>query len=403
MNEMKTKKKRPWLKFLVAGVVAVAVLGILLRPTVIEVESAVVDRGTLSVTVEDQGRTRARHRYTVAAPITGRVLRTDLDEGDLVGRGDLLVNMAPPPEDSRTQATSEAQLEAAQARQREAQALLEESASNYRRAQSEAERRAELYEKNLVSIETRDSYRQAAEAGRARVDSATASLAAARADVESARSRLLGIKGGSGADGMVTVEAPVDGQILRVFEESERVVQAGSPLFLLGQGNEMELVIDLLTEDAVKVGAGNPILVTGWGGSAALNGVVRYVEPGAFTKISTLGVEEQRVNVIGDLLDAPVALGAEFRIQAAIVIWVGEDVLMIPTSAIFRRVKVWHTFLIEDGRAHLREISIGQRGTEYAEVLDGVEEGDQVIQFPSDLIEEGVRVKSNQRGTSPAD
>jgi HlyD family secretion protein len=386
-------KQRKWM-IAVAAVCAAGLLVLIFRPDPVRVEVGTVQRGPLVVSVEEQGRTRARDRYTVAAPITGRLLRTEVDEGRQVVRGDVLATMAPPPEDPRTEATIRAELTAAEARLREAQAALAEAKTDEAQARREAERRADLFAQGTISIETHEKYAQAAHSARARLDTARASLRAARAEVDRARSRLLGI----GADDvgvqdtMAPVRAPVSGTVLRVHEESERVVPAGTPLFERGKETGLELVIDLLTEEAVEVEAGDVIQITGWGGRNPLEGRVRYVEPQAFTEISALGVEEQRVNVIGDLIDPPASLGAGYRIEAAIVTWRGEDVLTVPTSAIFRQGGGWVTFVVEGTRARLRSIEIGRRGSERAEVLAGLEEADAVIVFPSDLVEEGVRV-----------
>lgn len=376
--------------------VAIGVAAWLLRPTPILVDAETVERGVLRVTVDEQGRTRARYRYTVAAPVTGRVLRTQLDEGNRVEQGDLLVHIAPPPENLRTVATAEAELHGALAREHEAEALLAEGQSNQRRAASEAQRRIDLYRRGLVSSEERDRYTQLAESAAARVTSAEATLAAAEAGVEMARARLLGVESEGEAEQLVSVRAPVSGRILHVLEESERVVVAGTPLFELSRGDALEVIMDLRTEDAVKVRAGNEILITGWGGDAVLTGSVRYIEPGAFTKISTLGVEEQRVYVIGDVDAMPPELGSAFRFQGAIVIWQGDNVLRVPASALFRRKDAWHVYVINEGRSAVRKVAIRRRGTEYAQVTDGLSEGEQVILFPSDLIDDGVRVTTQE-------
>ncbi|HPF27806.1 MAG TPA: efflux RND transporter periplasmic adaptor subunit [Steroidobacteraceae bacterium] len=390
------KKKRPrWLWLTGIALLVVILLGVLLLPKGIVVETATIERGPLVVSVDEQGRTRARDRYTVAAPVTGRLLRTKLDAGDTVTAGDVVARIAPPPADARASATLRNELAAVQARSRATDAALREAEGAYQLAREEASRRADLFAKGLVSAESRDIYVQKAAAARARATSARASAAAARADVDSARSRLLGTSGSSEGTVVIEVHTPVSGTILRVVEESERVVQAGTPLFELSGGEGLELIVDLLTEDAVKVRPGNEIRVTGWGGERVLPGRVRYVEPGAFTKISTLGVEEQRVNVIGDLIDPPAELGAGYRIEAAIVVWTGENVLKIPTSAVFRRQNAWHTFTVADGRARLQAVEIGQRGSDYAELRSGLDEGATVIIFPSDLIEDGVRVANN--------
>lgn len=388
------RQTKRWIVY--AGVVvAGVVLMVLLQPKTIEVDTTVIDRGELTVTIEEEGQTRARDRYTVAAPITGRLLRTDYKEGHVIQQGDVLTGIAPPPENARAEATERANVKAAQARLNEVAALLEEAQGNQTRSQNEFERRNDLYEKNLISKETRDFYAQEAQASRARVASAKASVEAARAALESAQSRLIGIsqKNVQTSD-IVPVQSPVSGKVIRVFQESERIVTAGSPLFELSSGTDLELVIDLLTQDAVQVKTGDSIIITGWGGDAALQGEVSYVEPGAFTKISTLGIEEQRVNVIGHLLEATPLLGTGYRIEAAIVVWKGENILRIPTSAIFRRQSAWHTFVVNNGKAKLQQIEIGKRSVDYAQVLEGLGEGETVIVFPSDLIEDDIRVEA---------
>jgi len=382
----------------IAAVVAVYLLVQVLDPERLSVEVASVRRAPLRVTVEEQGQTRVRDRYTVAAPITGRLLRTDAKEGLSVASGDVLATMAPPPEDPRVAATVKAELDAAEARLHEADVMLAEAVTSEAQARREAERRRELHRRGAISIETREKFDQEAQSAHARLDSARASVSAAQADVERARSRMLGIEVTGQQLHVEEVRAPVSGTVLRVYEESERVVPAGTPLFEIGESRSLELVIDLLTEDAVPVKSGDTILVTGWGGPQILEGRVRYVEPQAFTKISTLGVEEQRVNVIGDLPDPPASLGAAYRIDAAIVTWSGEDVLSIPTSAIFRRDGAWRTFAVEDGKAQLRAIEVGHRGKERAELTSGLAEGEIVILYPSDLVEDGVRVRSVPSG-----
>ncbi len=384
-------KWKKWLLSTAVVVAAIALAVVSMTPTTIAVEMVAATRGPLSVSVDAQGRTRAMLRYSVGAPISGRLMRTNLREGDRIAQGDVLARIAPPPTDARTAATARAELAAAQARQRQAEAARDEAASNLKLANSELVRRSELFARGFIGAEARETYAQAAQVAASRLDVARAVLAAAAADVQSARSQMLGA--GTGADaGAIDIRAPVDGLVLKVYEESERVVIAGSPLFDLSKGDALELVIDVLTQEAVQVHAGVPIRITGWGGSTTLAGKVRHVEPGAFTKVSTLGVEEQRVNVIGDLVDAPTAIGAGYRIEAAIVTWTGEQVLRIPTGALFRRDASWHTFVVDAGRARLRALEIGHRNADFAEVTSGLKDGDKVILFPSGLIADGVKV-----------
>ncbi|MEO8859462.1 MAG: efflux RND transporter periplasmic adaptor subunit [Burkholderiaceae bacterium] len=383
-----------WKKWLIAASIALVVVVIaamLLWPKSIEVEVATVQNGPVTVTVEEQGRTRTRFPYTVAAPISGRLLRPTLKEGDQVERGQIVARIAPPPSDARTKATTRAELAAAQARQRDAAATRTAAASALRLAKTEAARRTELYRSGMVSAEGRDSYVQAAQAASDKLGSADASLAAARAEVDAARARLLGANIQPGGEGAIPIRAPVDGIVLHVLEKSERVVPSGTPLFDLSRGDAIELIIDVLSEQGVQVRGGDPIRITGWGGGNTLMGKVRYFEPGAFTNVSALGVEEQRVNVIGDLNERPATLGVEFRVEAAIVTWSGK-VLRIPTGAMFRRDDAWQVFAVEDGKARLRKVEIGHRGNDFAEVTSGLKQGDKVIVFPSDQIEDGVRV-----------
>jgi HlyD family secretion protein len=390
------KQRRAWTIYISVGVVAIVLIALMLRPTTLAVDSAIIDRGTLSVSIEEEGQTRARDRYTVAAPITGRLLRTDYKEGQSIKQGDVLTAIAPTPDDARAVATENANVRAAEARLYEVKALLEEAEGNHQRTLNEYQRRNDLYEKGLISVETRDFYAQEAQSAKARVASIKASVSAAEAVLESAKSRLIGTNQHKlEATDVVPVLSPVNGQVIRVLQESERVVSAGSPLFELSAGSNLELVIDLLTQDAVQVKPGDPIVISGWGGEQALQGEVTYIEPGAFTKISTLGVEEQRVNIIGRLLEDAPTLGTGYRIEAAIVVWSQENVLRIPTSAIFRRNNAWHTFVVADGKAELRKIEIGKRNINHAQVLEGIKEEERVIVFPSDLVEEGVRVEVN--------
>ncbi len=394
---MEKKGKKSLILAIVAAVALLAAL--LLKPDVVEVDSYTVNRGKLVVTVQEQGRTRSRYRYTVSAPVTGRLLRSGHIVGDPIKAGDILATIAPPPQDPREASIARSVVKAAEARQREAGARLEEALSNFQRANDESRRRNDLYERQLIGIEVRDLYAQTAVAAKARLDSARATLAAANAELEAARARLLGIDANLDSEAVVEIAAPVSGTLLHIHEESERVLPAGSPLFELGKGNTLELVIDLLTEEAMKVRPGAPVTITGWGGDRSLAGTVRYVEPGAFTKISTLGVEEQRVNVIGDIIDPPPGLGAQYRVEAAIQTWSGDDVPRIPLGAVFRRQGGWHTFVIDNGLARLSQLRLGQRSSEFAEVLEGVEEGQQVILYPSDLIDDGVKVRSVNQQT----
>lgn len=376
---------------MILGAIAVAVLAYLLKPVPLDVEVATVAKRTLIVMVEEQGKTRAHDPYVVTAPVTGRLLRTQLDEGMRVEKEELIARIALPPEDSRTEAVSRANLAAAEARHAAVEADLMEAETASAQARTEQERRDELFKIKLASAEEQELYRQATDAAQARLLRTQASLLAAAAEVESARSLLLGLDGNRDA-GVREITAPVTGTVYRVFEENERVVQAGTPLLAISNADALEIVVDLLTQDAVQVQPGNTIIITGWGGDESLFGTVSYIEPQAFTKISALGVEEQRVNIVGEFLRTSKALGAEYRIDAGIVVWEGDGVLSVPGSAIFQRNNRWYTFVIAEGRAEEREIEIGKHNRDYVQVLTGMAEGEMVVLFPSELLSDGARV-----------
>jgi HlyD family secretion protein len=216
--------------------------------------------------------------------------------------------------------------------------------------------------------------------------------------VAAARAALLDADpAGSTGRAVALVRAPVGGRVLRVHEPSERIVAAGTPLVQLGDAGGLEVVVDVLSTDAVRIQPGAPMRLVEWGGEGAIAARVRLVEPSGFTKVSTLGVEEQRVNVIGDLLDPPAVLGDGYRVEARIVTWAADDVLRVPNSALFRTGGGWSLFVEQEGRARLREVRVGHRGASEAEVLDGLAEGEQVILFPSEQIRDGVRVRPSQR------
>jgi HlyD family secretion protein len=376
-----------FLLLLVAAVVFV------LQPQAEQVEVGQVERRPFAETVEEQGRTRARRPFTVTAPIAGRLLRTDLDEGDKVSEGQVIARIAPTPQDQRTAAMAEANLATVQARFAAAEAALQEERTTLERNRSELARREQLAANNLTSVEEVQAFRQLVNAGESRVEAARANLQAARSEIDSARAFLIGVSSITAeTPEIIEVNSPSSGTVYQVFEDNERVIQAGEPLFEISNRDSLEIVVDLLTQDAVRVEPGDPVRVTGWGGDYTIDAVVQYIEPEAFTKVSALGVEEQRVNVIAELLNVPDNIGAEYRVEVAIITWQGQDVLTIPTSAIFQRSNGWNTFVVVDGETELRSLLIGSRGRDYTMVIDGVEEGDNVVVFPSDLINEGTRV-----------
>lgn len=383
--------KRWILVGVVAAVIVVAMLS--MCGSAVQVEIATVGRDTLRVLVEEEGITRVRNRFVVAAPVTGELQRIDLEEGTAITAGEVVARIASAPEDPRTRRVTRAQLEAAVARRSQVAAEVEQAEARAVQAQREAERRRDLADAGALSREEMEQARLQASTAERQAEATRAALRAAEADVEAMRASLTGATAAATGP-LVEVTAPADGRVLRVQEKSERVVTAGTPLLEIGDADGLELVVDVLSADAVRISPGDPVLVQEWGGDRPLHGRVRMIEPAAFTEVSALGVEEQRVNVIVDVIAAPPELGAGFRVEASIVVWQGVGVLTVPTSALFQRDGEWRVFVVDEGRAQLRSIDVGRRSTEAAQVREGLEDGEKVIVFPSAEVEDGARVEA---------
>jgi HlyD family secretion protein len=375
-------------------------------PKPVAVESATVARGPMEVTVDEDGKTRIRERYVVSTPLSGKLLRIDLDPGDRVCGGKTLLATIEPVEpemlDARALAQAEAKVKAAEASLARVDPLLERASVELKHAKIEWDRLEALANTKAISQDQLDS---AITNYRAREQDSRAARFAqdiARFELEMAKAALQGIQcpdGDLASNRHFNIYSPINGQVLRVFQESATVVAAGSRLLELGDPSELEVEVDVLSHDAVKIRHGARARLEQWGGDEPLRAVVRLVEPSAYTKISALGVEEQRVNVILDLeepLERRRVLGDGFRVDARIVIWESPDVLQVPTGAMFRHVNQWAVFVLDKGCAKLRTLQIGQRNSLAAELLEGLREGDQVILHPSDKVRDGVRVEIKQ-------
>lgn len=371
----------------------------LLRPAPVRVELGVVDRGPLEVTVDEEGRTRVRNRYVIAAPVAGGLERIGLDAGDAVVAGDVVARVSPAPLDPRTTAQAEARLDAAIALRGEAGARVGQARAALAQAQRDLQRARTLADAGTVSDQELEQAQLAHASRVEELHGAREAEDAAAHEVHAAEAVLLASGAGApgtstrGKDAFVDVRSPAAGHVLRVFEESQRVVAVGTPLLEVGDPSDLEIVVDVLSADAVRIRPGAEMRLVAWGGEGSLRARVRRVEPSGFTKISALGVEEQRVNVIGDFVDAPGALGDGYRLEARIVVWRADDVLRVPASALFRRGEGWHVFGVENGRARLRAVGVGQRGVEAAEVVSGIEPGTGVVLHPTDRVADGVRVE----------
>jgi HlyD family secretion protein len=376
----------------VAGLLAVA-----LWPETLEVDVAAVSRGPLVVTVDEEGRTRVRDRFVVSAPVSGRVLRIELEPGDAVKRGDLVARLqpeTPPLLDVRARAEAQAAVDSAEAALGRFRAEEQRARAALAQAERELERSRRLVAGGAMPAQQADVREDDARLAGEAVNAAAFSVAAATAELGRTRARLAPPSAAAGG-GAVVVSAPADGVVLRRLRESESVVPAGEPLLELGDPRQLDIVADLLSTDAVRVNAGARAMIERWGEDAVLAATVRRVEPAGFTKVSALGVEEQRVNVILDLSDpaACAALGDAYRVDVRIVIWEARDVLRVPTSALVRDGDAWAVYAVRDGRARRTRVEIGQQTPREAEVTAGLTDDEQVIVHPGDLVRDGTRVR----------
>lgn len=379
------------------AVLAALVWAFLPRP--VEVELGTVAPRTLEVTVEEEGQARIREVFTVSASIAGRLQRIGLHAGDVVRKGETVARIGPADPvllDSRSRAVAEATAAAAQAATDLARAELDQAQAARDFAASEAGRAAALFQKGAVPERAYDSALREEKTAKAAVASAVANLAVREKELESALAVLRSDQGGTGAC-CVDLPAPVSGRVLRVLTESEQPVQPGTPILELGDPANLEVVVDLLSRDAVRVAEGAAATVTGWGGPDLAARVLR-VEPSAVTQVSALGIEEQRVTVVLALEGPVQGLGHGFRVIARIALWRQDGVLTIPVGALFRDGPDWAAYVLRDGRAVLRRLRLGERNEDYAQVLDGVGEGDQVVLHPSDKVADGVRVVAGPEG-----
>ncbi len=392
--------KRGFVVLAVAAACAAIVYAFLPQP--VPVDLGRVTRGPLQVTVDEDGKTRIKDRYTVSSPAAGELLRVDLRAGDAVCAGKTLLATLEPSDPSllnvRQQAEAQARVKAAEASRRRAETQIEQAEAAAEHADADYRRFKELVKKGSITV---DQFEQAGVDQRARREDLRAAqfaLQVADFEWEQARAALIRSfprKESSEESWRLDIHSPIDGRVLRVFQESAAVVQPGTQIMELGDPKNLEAVVDVLSSDAVKISPGDEVLLEHWGGQRPLVGRARLVEPSGFTKVSALGVEEQRVNVVIDLTetsDGRATLGDAFRVEARVIIWKADDVLKVPASALFRRGREWAVFAVADGRAVLRSVKIGRQNDLEAQVLDGLREHDVVIVHPSDRVADGAAV-----------
>lgn len=371
-------------------------------PTPESVSTFTVTQGPFAETIEDEGYARVRNPHRVLAPITGFMRRVELEPGDAVNQGDALFELEPLPTpalDSRSREQVIDAIEAAKARVALAEAQLNIQQSQARIAEAELARQQTLFERAFVSQEAIERARSQAETALAAEHAAEHAVEVAMFELKAAEANLAIQDGARGAidQPSLVVRSPIAGTVINRERCCEGPINMGEPVLEIGDLSTLEVRIDLLSMDAVKVKPGMSVLLERWGGEQTLDGVVRRVEPRGFMRTSALGVEEQRVPVLIDIT-SPVevwgTLGDGYRLEGRFILWEGQDVLQLPTSALFRQNDQWQVFVVEQGRAIQRQVDIGRRSGLRTEVIDGVVVGEQVIIHPNDRLSDGVRVST---------
>jgi HlyD family secretion protein len=388
-------------KHLVITIVSVLIVGLLIWgfwPQAVLVEAVAVKRAPLTVAIEEEGRTRIIDRYVISAPVDGVACRVQLNVGDPVTQGQLLLSVSPlksPVLDKRSQAQAEARVAAAQSSLHAAKEQAAAASAAAQLATTEHARLQPLVAKGLVARDAYDKAATAVQTTAASKRSADFNVEVAKYELEAAKTMLHYADASVDAE-RIPVYSPITGRVLKVAHECEGPVRTGAPLLEVGDPSALEIEVDVLSADAVKIKPGMQVLFDRWGGEGSLEGVVRTVEPVGFTKISALGVEEQRVLVICDFTSPREKwqrLGDGYRVEARFVLWHDDGVLQVPASSLFRYNEGWAVFVIDNGRAQRREVKVGQRNGLIAQIVEGIKAGEQVINHPSDEVEDGRRVK----------
>ena len=388
----------------VTGIVLVVVLAILygFLPRTQEVDLVRITRGPLQVTIEEEGRTRLKERFVISAPTAGYLRRIEAKVGDPVKKGQTVAVLEPLRSqalDPRSRAeaetvvsTAEASLAAAMERERAATADAEYTDKRLARITN-------LYVRGSVAKDQFDQTESEAKKARAVQLSAKAAVDVARSELERAKTTLRNFSAVKRTGGNVEVVSPVSGAVFRIHRESEGAVQVGEPLMEIGNAGNLEVRVEVLSSDAVRIRPGMAVLFKRWGRDEPLSGRVRRVEPAGFTKLSSLGVEEQRVLVIVDITSPPEmwrVLGDGYRLEAHFVFWEGKDILQVPTSALFRSGKEWSVFVEEKGKARRRAVEVGQETGLTAQIVSGLKENERVVAYPDDAIRDGVGIRQRE-------
>jgi HlyD family secretion protein len=373
-----------------------------LRPQPVPVDVGRVTIGPMKVTVDEEGKTRIKERYTVVAPLTGQMKRIELKPGDAVEQGKTILTIVEPADpvllDARAVASAKARVNSAKAAKLQTSQLLEKAKVAVEFATTEYNRAKESYASRGTSEQNLKEMEMLMRTKNLELKAANFAEQIAAFELEQAEAALLQVSPNPSAANeppRLTVPAPITGAVLKVFRESAGVVQAGERLVELGDPRDLEVVVEVLSRDAVAIHPGADVSLEHWGGEQPLRGRVRRVEPAGFTKISALGVEEQRVNVLLDFIDPyeiRQSLGDGFRVEARIVTWSNDQVLRVPAGALFRHNGEWAVYKMENGVAKLQLIKLGKLNPIEGEVLQGLAAGDVVVMHPGDRVKDGVKL-----------
>ncbi|MEY3386450.1 MAG: hypothetical protein RIR53_1261 [Bacteroidota bacterium] len=383
--------KLPHLRYIgwiVTALVVVSVIIYALLPTPLDVEQVRVVRQHVQTTIEADGAMRVRDKYIVAMPATGVLERLSIEAGDSVVAGQIIGTMIPPEIDARQRAEAENRVRSAEAGSVEIRQRRASLSPLVEQARRRAERLARLDQAGAVSKEQVENARDAFEQLQREVDALRAREQAIGYETQAVRSMLAARPGQR-----VAVRAPTTGIVLRRYEYSERTIPAGTPIVEIGDTSNMEVVIDVLSADAVRVRPGMRVNLDGWGGGTRIFGTVRRIEPSARTKVSSLGIEEQRVSVIADVTDRPSSLGDGYRVEAAIVLSEARNALCIPLGALLRDGNQWYVFVVYAGIVQRKDVTLGERNALLTAITSGLSEGDHVIMHPSEKIRPGDNVR----------
>jgi len=387
-------------KRLIAAVLVVAaIVAVALWPESMEVTIVRAERGPMQVTVDEDGETRVRDRFLVTAPVSGQVQRIEIEPGDEVVRGKTVLARITPAEspllDPRTHSELQASIEAATATVGQARAERQRAATALDRARSTLRRQQELMKAGAIASDDLEAAETEVAGAEDALRAAEFTVRRAEYELQLSRARL---SAPSASGRSVDVLSPIDGTVLKRLRESEGVVPVGEPLLEIGEPGRMEIVADLLSTDAVRVSPGAEVLIDQWGGGHTLHGRVRRVDPSGFMKVSALGVEEQRVNVVVDFTDPNEAarLGDGYRVEVRIVLWKENDVLKVPVGALFRQGDGWAVFVVDEGRVRRQTVQLGQRNENEGQITGGLEAGATIVLHPPDTLTDGTRVMVRQ-------